>query len=170
MTPERSDTVVLAGPRSFRMKEMLWNGVVGLQPRRPETTYRRSIYSLVLSRRRFALLRPRRDTFRHVATYVDRILRGEKPGDSFSTKLELVVNLKTAVKVLGLTVPRSGGATAPPRSWEGRGGPCYRAAWSRSSDNFFRRRKRLRQRHWSLPGYGQLFANNGLGQSYTKEF
>jgi putative ABC transport system substrate-binding protein len=50
------------------------------------------------------------DTFRRrAATYVDRILRGEKPGDlpvQFSTKFEMVVNLKTA-KALGLNVPQS---------------------------------------------------------------
>jgi putative ABC transport system substrate-binding protein len=49
------------------------------------------------------------DLFRRAATYVDRILRGEKPGDlpvQLPTKLEMAVNLKTA-KALGLAVPPS---------------------------------------------------------------
>jgi putative ABC transport system substrate-binding protein len=49
------------------------------------------------------------DTFRRAASYVDRILRGEKPGDlpvQFPTKFEMVVNLKTA-KALGLELPPS---------------------------------------------------------------
>ena len=49
------------------------------------------------------------DTYRRAASYVDRILRGEKPGDlpvQFPMSFEMAVNLRTA-GALGLVIPPS---------------------------------------------------------------
>ena len=71
-----------------------------------------AVYAISESPRHGGLLSygiDRVDPYRRAASYVDRILRGEKSGDlpvQFPTKFEMVVNRKTA-KALGLAIPPS---------------------------------------------------------------
>jgi putative ABC transport system substrate-binding protein len=84
--------------------------------------YRKEIFELTMRRRLPAVYdvriydpdlmvyaAKRDDVWREAATYVDRILKGAKPGDlpiGQARKFELIINLKTA-KALGLTIPQS---------------------------------------------------------------
>jgi putative ABC transport system substrate-binding protein len=89
----------------------------------PNTTTNRASIIILAARHRLPAIYPFRffaiegglmsygidqiDQWRGTATYVDRILRGEKPGDlpvQAPTKFELVINLKTA-KATGLHIP-----------------------------------------------------------------
>jgi putative tryptophan/tyrosine transport system substrate-binding protein len=105
------------------------NGSLIMHPPGPIGTDRELVFRLALKHRLPAVYQERSyvvdgglmsygsndaDNMRQAASYVDRILRGAKPGDlpvQFPTRFELVINLKTA-NVLGLTVPPSVLATA----------------------------------------------------------
>ena len=105
------------------------NGSLIVMPGGPPVEHRKMIFALAARHRLPAVYANRffvlegglvsygpddLDIYRRAASYVDRILKGEKPGDlpvQFPTKFELVINLKTA-KALGLTVPETLLATA----------------------------------------------------------
>jgi ABC-type uncharacterized transport system substrate-binding protein len=97
-------------------------GVMMITQSAPITTYSKRIVDLA-AKHRLPLMYPQREwpdrgglmsyganidnSYRQLASYVDRILKGAKPAElpvERSTKLELVINLKTA-KQIGLTIP-----------------------------------------------------------------
>jgi len=109
---------------AFEAQARASNGALLVWPDSFMTAHRAAIASL-LARHRLPAVSPFRifaesgcllsygsdsvDNFRRAASYVDRILKGDKPTElpvQQPTKFELVVNLKTA-KALGLTVPPS---------------------------------------------------------------
>jgi len=94
--------MVLPSPIAFLHRELII--ALALQYRLPALYPFRS-FSMTGGLMSYGINPP--DQFRQAADYVDRILKGEKPGDlpvQAPTKFELVINLKTA-KALGLTVP-----------------------------------------------------------------
>jgi ABC-type uncharacterized transport system substrate-binding protein len=104
MTRERASAlIVLADPLFFTQARRIAD--LALQHRLPTIFWTREMAEVG------GLMSYGQDIAEHfyrAATYVDKILKGAKPGDlpvELATKIELVVNLKTA-KAIGLTIPR----------------------------------------------------------------
>ena len=104
-TQERAEAVfVVAGPSFFAERQRIAG--LALKHRLP-TMHGPSEYVEAGGLLSFAPSYP--DLFRRAAVYVDKILKGAKPGDlpiEQPTKFELVINLKTA-KALGVAIPQA---------------------------------------------------------------
>jgi ABC-type uncharacterized transport system substrate-binding protein len=103
MTKDRAEALVLFGdPMFFRYRARIAS--LAAKSRLPTVTGGREMAEAGLL---MAYGRSLSHDFRHAATYVDKILKGARPGDlpvEQPTKFELVINVKSA-KALGLTVP-----------------------------------------------------------------
>ena len=128
LVPVRVDTAA-DHERAFESFARLPNGGLALPPDSTGTLHLKLIIELAARYRLPAIYANRRfvtagglmsygidtlDQFRQASTYIDRILRGERPVDlpvQAPVKYELAVNLKTA-KALGLTIPETLLATA----------------------------------------------------------
>ena len=107
MTQERADGVIVAAD-AFLNEQAQHIAPLALKHRLPSITQPR-VY--VEAGGLMSYGPNTAESYRHAATYVDKILKGAKPADlpiEQPTKFELVVNLKTA-KALGLI--------SPSRSW-----------------------------------------------------
>ncbi len=96
--------VVLADPNTFLYRKRLAD--LALKSRLPSM---HTLTELVEAGGLMAYAPSFQDAARRAATYVDKIVKGAKPGDlpiELPTRFKLVINLKTA-KALGLTIPRS---------------------------------------------------------------
>ena len=106
MTKARAEALILVGADTFTLNSRRMITMLAARHRLP------AIYPLREFVEAGGLLSydvGLREQFRRAATYVDRILKGAKPADlpvEQPTKLELLINLKTA-RTLGLTIPPS---------------------------------------------------------------
>jgi putative tryptophan/tyrosine transport system substrate-binding protein len=101
---ERPDGLYVVGGALMRSNEKRIAGLA-LKSRLPSTGYREYVDAGGLMSYGADIA----DSYRRVAYFVDRILKGAKPADlpvEQPTKFELVINLKTA-KQIGLTIPQS---------------------------------------------------------------
>jgi putative ABC transport system substrate-binding protein len=103
MTKERAEAVlVLAGPMTFFHRTRLAD--LAAKRRLPAMS---GVRGYTDAGGLMSYWAHQADLYRRGGSYVDRILKGAKPGDlpiEQPTRFELVINLKTA-KVLGLTIP-----------------------------------------------------------------
>jgi putative ABC transport system substrate-binding protein len=105
MTQERADGVIVAAD-AFLNQQAQYIAPRALKRRLPSISQPR-IY--VEAGGLMSYGQNTAESYRHAATYVDKILKGAKPAElpvEQPTKFELVINLKTA-KALGLTIPES---------------------------------------------------------------
>jgi putative ABC transport system substrate-binding protein len=105
MTQERADSVIVAAD-AFLNQQAQYIAPLARKRRLPSISQPR-IYAEAGGLMSYG--QNTTESYRHAATYVDKILKGAKPADlpvEQPTKFELVVNLKTA-KALGLTIPES---------------------------------------------------------------